>query len=141
MRIIKYAFCCEEKMSDLPSPTPHDEFFEIPEALENELSEISESSKKGYQLLKENRFDEAIECFAQILEKDKENNYALVGLGDAARKRGSYRDAADHYRRCLVFHPGNSYALFAWPIATRPSISTTRPSRSGSSIFSTTIRT
>ena len=99
-------------MSDIPSMSPHDEFFEIPEALENELSEISESSKKGYQLLKENRFDEAIECFAQILEKDKENNYALVGLGDAARKRGAYRDAADHYRRCLVFHPGNSYALF-----------------------------
>lgn len=99
-------------MGDIPSPQLHDEFFEIPEALENELSEISESSKKGYQLLKENRFDEAIECFAEILEKDKENNYALVGLGDAARKRGAYKDAADHYRRCLVFHPGNSYALF-----------------------------
>jgi tetratricopeptide (TPR) repeat protein len=99
-------------MNDIPISLPHDEAFEVPEALENELNEISESSKKGYQLLKENRYDEAVECFAQILEKDKENNYALVGLGDAARKRGAFRDASDHYRRCLVFHPGNSYALF-----------------------------
>jgi len=99
-------------MEDPIPPQPIDELFEIPEPFEAELNEISESSKRGYQLLKENRFDEAIECFAQILEKDKENNYALVGLGDAARKRGAYREASDYYRRCLVFHPGNSYALF-----------------------------
>jgi tetratricopeptide (TPR) repeat protein len=99
-------------MDDIPANSRHEEEFQIPEALENEINEISESSKKGYQLLKENRYDEAIDCFAQILEKDKENNYALVGLGDAARKRGAFKDAADHYRRCLVFHPGNSYALF-----------------------------
>lgn len=99
-------------MSEDPNPPAQEEAFELPEALEKELNEISESSKKGYQLLKENRYDEAVDCFAQILEKDKENNYALVGLGDAARKRGAYRDAADHYRRCLVYHPGNSYALF-----------------------------
>lgn len=99
-------------MSDIPNLQGHDDFFEIPESLENEMSEISEASKKGYQLLKENRFDEAVECFAQILEKDRENNYALVGLGDASRKRGAFREAAEHYRRCLVFHPGNNYALF-----------------------------
>lgn len=95
----------------IPSPFS-DESITIPETLENEISEISDASKKGYQLLKENRFEEAIENFAQILEKDRENNYALVGLGDAFRKRGSFKEAADYYRRCLVFHPGNSYALF-----------------------------
>ena len=52
-----------------------------------ELQEISELSKRGYQYLKENRIEEAEECFSRILEKDRENNYALVGLGDAARKR------------------------------------------------------
>jgi len=91
---------------------PSEDFFDLAEPLENELNEISEASKRGYQLLKENRFDEAIECFVQILEKDKENNYALVGLGDAARKRSAFREASDFYKRCLVFHPGNSYALF-----------------------------
>jgi tetratricopeptide (TPR) repeat protein len=77
-----------------------------------ELAEIADLSKKGYQYLKENRVDDAEECFARILEKDRENNYALVGLGDAARKRGAYRDAVDHYKKCLVYHPGNNYALF-----------------------------
>ncbi len=77
-----------------------------------ELAEIADLSKRGYQYLKENRLDEAEECFARILERDRENNYALVGLGDAARKRGAYREAVDHYKKCLVFHPGNNYALF-----------------------------
>lgn len=77
-----------------------------------ELAEIADYSKRGYQYLKENRIEEAEECFARILEKDRENNYALVGLGDAARKRGAYRDAVDHYKKCLVYHPGNNYALF-----------------------------
>lgn len=99
-------------MDETTAPREVEDVFEAPEALDQELDEISETSKKGYQLLKENRYEEAIECFASILEKDKENNYALVGLGDAARKRGAFRDAADHYRRCLVYHPGNSYALF-----------------------------
>jgi len=89
-------------MSDIPNLPTQEDFFEVPESLDNEINEISEASKKGYQLLKENRFDEAVECFAQILEKDNENNYALVGLGDAARKRGAYKEAAEHYRRCLV---------------------------------------
>jgi tetratricopeptide (TPR) repeat protein len=77
-----------------------------------ELAEIAELSKKGYQYLKENRVEEAEECFARILERDRENNYALVGLGDAARKRGAFREAVDHYKKCLVYHPGNNYALF-----------------------------
>lgn len=82
------------------------------EAQSPELAEIADLSKRGYQYLKENRIEEAEECFARILERDRENNYALVGLGDAARKRGAYRDAVDHYKKCLVYHPGNNYALF-----------------------------
>jgi len=84
----------------------------IREGQNPEIAEIADFSKRGYQYLKENRLDEAEECFARILEKDRENNYALVGLGDAARKRGAYRDAVDHYKKCLVYHPGNNYALF-----------------------------
>ena len=97
------------------SDNPNDEFQQRESAHEPpnpEIAEISELSKKGYQYLKEGRIEEAEECFARILERDRENNYALVGLGDAARKRGAFRDAVDHYKKCLVFHPGNNYALF-----------------------------
>jgi tetratricopeptide (TPR) repeat protein len=78
----------------------------------HESSEISELSKKGYQLLKESRTAEAMDCFSKILLTNESNNYALVGMGDAFRKRGAYQDAAAYYRRCLTHHPGNNYALF-----------------------------
>ncbi|MDR1373709.1 MAG: tetratricopeptide repeat protein [Treponema sp.] len=77
-----------------------------------EFSEISELSKRGYQILKENRIGEAIEYFNRILMVDEFNNYALVGMGDATRKRGSFREAVEFYQRCLNHHPGNNYALF-----------------------------
>ena len=73
---------------------------------------ISEISKNGYKLLRENKVDEAIDCFSLILQMDSNNNYALVGMGDATRKRGSCREAVNFYLRCLEHHPGNNYALF-----------------------------
>ncbi|HPM72297.1 MAG TPA: tetratricopeptide repeat protein, partial [Spirochaetales bacterium] len=93
----------------------HDEFeFDAGTAPQqnNALAEIAELSKKGYQYLKENRISDAERNFRKILEEDPENNYALVGLGDAARKRSSHRDAVDYYKKCLIYHPGNNYALF-----------------------------
>jgi tetratricopeptide (TPR) repeat protein len=77
-----------------------------------DLGEISELSKRGYQSLKEERILEAIECFNKILIMDDNNNYALVGMGDAARKRGTFKEAIAFYQRCLIQHPGNNYALF-----------------------------
>jgi tetratricopeptide (TPR) repeat protein len=76
------------------------------------ITEISDLSKQGYQLLRENEIAEAMECFARILDLDGGNNYALVGMGDAARKRGNFQEAGLYYQRCLVCHPGNNYALF-----------------------------
>ena len=84
--------------------------------LENEGEEpqvdISDLSKRGYQFLKENRTADAIACFSQILETDPNNNYALVGMGDATRKQGGFRNAIGYYQRCLSHHSGNNYALF-----------------------------
>jgi len=77
-----------------------------------QLSEISELSKRGYQLLKENLIDEAEECFRKIMIVDEYNNYALVGMGDAARKRRRFKQAIQFYQRCLEHFPGNNYALF-----------------------------
>ena len=74
--------------------------------------EISEFSQKGYLYLKENRVADAEECFSRILDIEPDNTYALVGLGDAARKRGDFHGAAARYEKCLDRHPGNNYALF-----------------------------
>jgi tetratricopeptide (TPR) repeat protein len=73
---------------------------------------ITEISKNGYRLLRENKIHDAIDCFSNILKIDGDNNYALVGMGDATRKCGSCREAAVFYQRCLERHPGNNYALF-----------------------------
>jgi tetratricopeptide (TPR) repeat protein len=75
---------------------------------------ISELSKKGYQFLKENKVDNAKDCFEQILIMDTENNYALVGMGDVSRKHNQYQSAAKFYERCLLHHPSNNYALFGF---------------------------
>ncbi len=77
-----------------------------------EVAEIAELSQRGYQLLKENLLDEAEEYFRRILEQEDSNNYALVGLGDSARKRRDFRTAISHYEKCLEHHPDNNYALF-----------------------------
>ncbi|MCR5612526.1 tetratricopeptide repeat protein [Treponema sp.] len=89
------------------------DLFDPSKDLENEQSnEISELSKKGYQLLKENKIQEAKEEFSKILDIEENNNYALVGLGDSERKLNHYNDAINYYSKCLSFHPGNNYALF-----------------------------
>ena len=54
---------------------------------------ISELSKRGYHLLKEDHIAEAEENFRRIIEVEPQNNYALVGMGDAARKRKSFHEA------------------------------------------------
>ena len=74
--------------------------------------DISELSRTGYRLLKENKITKAIDCFSLILEVDEHNNYALVGMGDAIRKRGACREAAVYYQQCLDHYPNNNYALF-----------------------------
>ncbi|GMO63350.1 MAG: tetratricopeptide repeat protein [Termitinemataceae bacterium] len=88
-----------------------DNFFSL-EAPVNQSQQIADLSKKGYQLLKENKIEEAKKCFGEILQNDTENNYALVGIGDAERKQNSYHEAINYYKRCLEHHPGNNYALF-----------------------------
>ena len=79
---------------------------------QEQLNEISELSKRGYQLLKESLTPQAIENFEKIIDMQPGNNYALVGIGDAYRKEKRYKEAVEYYRDCLRYHPGNNYALF-----------------------------
>lgn len=78
----------------------------------SEHNEIADLSKRGYKALRSDRLQEAEQCFQQVLALEAENTYALVGLGDAARKRGDHRAAIVYYQRCLVHHENNNYALF-----------------------------
>lgn len=82
------------------------------EIKDGKSAQISEYSIKGYQFLKQNEIEKAIESFKNILLLDENNNYALVGLGDSERKRNNFTMAINYYTECLKFHPGNNYALF-----------------------------
>ena len=74
--------------------------------------ELTKLSREGYLFLKANEIDRAEAEFKKMLALDENNNYALVGLGDAARKRNKCKEAAEYYSECLRHHPGNNYALF-----------------------------
>ncbi len=75
-------------------------------------AQVSELSKQAYILLKNNDTEGAIRNFNDILKLDLTNNYALVGLGDAERKRNNFHEAIKFYRQSLEYHPKNNYALF-----------------------------
>jgi tetratricopeptide (TPR) repeat protein len=98
----------EEREEKLPADGQNDEELSPDE----EYAEIANLSRQGYQLLKKGNVSDAIECFREIIEVDPENNYALVGIGDAYRKKRRYQEATHYYQRCLQFYPENNYALF-----------------------------
>jgi tetratricopeptide (TPR) repeat protein len=98
----------EEREEKVPADGQNDEELSPDE----EYAEIANLSRQGYQLLKKGNVSDAIECFREIIEVDPENNYALVGIGDAYRKKRRYQEATHYYQRCLQFYPENNYALF-----------------------------
>lgn len=74
--------------------------------------DVAELSQAGYQLLRDGDYDRAAGKFEAALEIEPTNSYALVGLGDIARKQGRQHDAVDRYERCLEHDPDNAFALF-----------------------------
>ena len=88
-------------MDDLLSTTPLSQGEFQPEnalaEIDEQSNEIAELSKKGYQLLKDNDIKGAEDSFRQILDLEDNNNYALVGLGDSARKQNHFHEAIDFY--------------------------------------------
>ncbi len=74
--------------------------------------ELALLSKRAYEYLKENVLPEAQSAFEEILQRDPDNNYALVGMGDVEKKKKDYKRALEFYQRCLELHPNNSYAIF-----------------------------
>ncbi len=80
--------------------------------VESETERLALLSQQGYQYIRENMTDQAERCFAEVLEAEPDNNYALVGMGDLERKRKNFDAAIVYYRRCLEHFPENNYALF-----------------------------
>ena len=74
--------------------------------------DVSVLSREGYQLLKQSAYAEAAARFEQVLEIEPGNCYALVGLGDIARRQTRPRDAVSYYESCLEHSPDNAFALF-----------------------------
>ena len=72
---------------------------------------IPELSKSGYRLLREKRLKEAEEEFNKILQIDKKNIYALVGMGDSKRSGRNFNAAVDFYQNALSIDPLNKFAL------------------------------
>jgi tetratricopeptide (TPR) repeat protein len=72
---------------------------------------IPELSKQGYRLLKERKYREAESRFLKILELDKKNIYALVGISDVYKGQKLYEDAERSYKEALKVDPINKFAL------------------------------
>jgi len=109
----------EEQNDEMELQVTQPDVFEFPADMEkpdtgnDELNEkISELSKMGYQYLKEGETEKAKGQFNEILQLEENNNYALVGLGDAERKSNNFDAAIFFYEKCLNYHPSNNYALF-----------------------------
>ena len=68
-----------------------------PDEITNKISDLS---KKGYQLIKENDIAGAKQAFNEILQIEENNNYALVGLGDTERKQNHFEKALSYYNKC-----------------------------------------
>ncbi|UCB46269.1 MAG: tetratricopeptide repeat protein [Spirochaetota bacterium] len=81
------------------------------EKIFEEWHQIPELSKQGYNLLKERRYREAESRFQKILQFDKKNIYALVGLGDVYKGEKNFKQAEDYYQEALKVDPVNKFAL------------------------------
>ncbi len=79
---------------------------------DSEQKKLAEISRMGYRYLKKGELTAAINSFMEILDIEPNNHYALVGIGDACRKKLRFDEAINYYEHCLQFHPHNNYALF-----------------------------
>ena len=68
-------------------------------------------SKLGYRLLKERKYRESESKFLKILEIEKKNIYALVGMGDVYKGQKLFDRAETYYKEALTVDPVNKFAL------------------------------
>lgn len=78
---------------------------------QNERHRIPEISKSGYKRLRQKHYREARSEFGRILEMDRKNIYALVGMGDSYRGERSFKNAIEYYELALASDPVNKFAF------------------------------
>lgn len=76
-------------------------------ALENAI----ELSKKGNQLLRSRKYQEAEQVLMEAFDLDPNNAYILVGLGDLNREQKKFGKAISYYEKVLNFDDKNVFAL------------------------------
>ena len=78
---------------------------------DSDPSKIIELSRHGAELLKKHQYVEAEKVFLEALDKDPENSYILVGLGDLCRETRSFSKSLSYYQKTLDKDPTNTFAL------------------------------
>jgi tetratricopeptide (TPR) repeat protein len=67
--------------------------------------------RKAYDALNIGHIEIAAELYKQILKKDKDNGYALLGLATSYHQLGQYRQAKPIYMRLLNVFPGDEQII------------------------------
>jgi len=73
--------------------------------------ELVDLGRLAHRLTREGKYREAEEKFGQLLEMDRNQVFALVGLGDLKRKKKRFKDAVSYYQRALEIEKNNKFAL------------------------------
>lgn len=92
--------------NDAPAPEP-----EV-EAPDPGVEENGDPLTQGLQAHVEERYDDAIAAYQQVLEDDPENHLALYNLGLVEQSQGDTAQAEDYYRQTLEVEPEYIPALF-----------------------------
>jgi len=78
-------------------------------------SEIDERNmtlnRKAYDAVQLNQTEIAVEFYKQILEQDKTNSHAMLGLATSYHQLGQYRQAKPLYMKLLETYPGDEQII------------------------------
>ncbi|GAA4311316.1 hypothetical protein GCM10023115_33090 [Pontixanthobacter gangjinensis] len=85
-------------------------YSEIKDSEDYELNEY-ELNSFGYDLLRSNKIDEAIEIFKWNVDAFPESGNVYDSLGEAYLKKGNIELAIKNYRKSVELDPANSHAL------------------------------
>ncbi len=62
-------------------------------------NDLIKLGKAAFSLKKQGKFREAEEKYLDLLKKDPDNTYALVGIGDIKRVKKDFQEAVRYYRQ------------------------------------------
>ena len=72
---------------------------------------VTELGKLAHQFKREGKLKQAEETYRELMNLDRYNTYALVGLGDLKRRAKRFEAAIGFYEKCLSIESDNWHAL------------------------------